>query len=103
MATTILLRAKTLDRQAVRELAAWPTLERGAMRREIESLAGGLPVLLWALALLGLFWADVSWNERFGGLASFHKLLIIPVLLAQFQRSANGMRALVGFFASVLV
>ena len=131
MATTILLRAKTLDRQAVRELADWlavavavsipwsttatgilialwlaaalPTLERGALRREIESLAGGLPVLLWALALLGLFWADVSWNERFGGLASFHKLLIIPVLLAQFQRSANGMRALVGFFASVLV
>ena len=131
MATTILLRARTIDRQFVRELADWlavavavsipwsttatgilialwlaaalPTLERGALRREIESLAGGLPVLLWLLALLGLLWADVSWNERLGGFASFHKLLVIPVLLAQFRRSANGMRVLVGFFAAVLV
>jgi hypothetical protein len=131
MATTILLRARTIDRQFVRELADWlavavavsipwsttatgilialwlaaalPTLERGALRREIESLAGGLPVLLWLVALLGLLWADVSWNERLGGFASFHKLLVIPVLLAQFRRSANGVRVLVGFFAAVLV
>lgn len=131
MATTILLRAKTLDRQAVQRLADWlavavavsipwsttatgilialwlaavlPTLERGALRREIESLAGGLPVLLWLLAALGMLWADVSWSERFGGLASFHKLWVIPLLLAQFRRSPNGMHVLVGFMASVLV
>jgi O-antigen ligase len=131
MATTILLRAKTLDRRAVQQLADWlavavavslpwsttatgifialwliaalPTLELGALRREIESLAGGLPVLLWLLAALGLLWADVSWNERLGGFDSFHRLLVIPVLLAQFRRSANGTRVLFGFFASVLV
>ena len=131
MATTILLRAKTLDRQAVQQLADWlavavavsvpwsttatgilialwliavlPTLELGALRREIESLAGGLPVLLWLLAAFGLLWAGVSWSERLGGFASFHKLLVIPVLLAQFRRSPNGMRVLVGFFAAVLV
>jgi hypothetical protein len=130
MATTLLLRAKTPDRKAVQQVADWlavavavsvpwsttatgilialwliatlPTLELGALRREIESLAGGLPVLLWVLAVLGLLWADVSWGERFGGLASFHKLLVIPVLLAQFRRSPNGMRVLIGFFASVL-
>ena len=131
MATTILLRAKTVDRQAVQQAADWlavavavsipwsttatgilialwlvaalPTLERGALRREIESLAGGLPVLLWALAVLGLSWADVSWTERLGGLASFHKLLVTPVLLAQFHRSPNGMRVLIGFFAAVIL
>lgn len=131
MATTILLRAKTLDRQVVQQLADWlavavavslpwsttatgilialwliaalPILELGALRREIESAAGGLPVLLWLLAALGLLWADVSWSERLGGFASFHKLLVIPVLLAQFRRSPNGMRVLVGFFAAVLV
>lgn len=131
MATTILPRAKTLDRQAVQQLADWlavavavsipwsttgtgilvalwliaavPTLELGALRREIESLAGGLPVLLWLLAALGLLWADVSWSERFGGFASFHKFLVIPVLLAQFRRSPNGMRVLIGFLASVLI
>ena len=131
MATTILLRAKTLDRQAVQQLADWlavavaaslpwsttatgilialwlvaalPTLELGALRREIASLAGGLPVLLWLLAALGLLWADVSWGERFGGFNSFHRFLVIPVLLAQFRRSQYGMRVLVGFFASVVV
>jgi len=131
MATTILLRAKTLDRQAVQQLADWlavavaaslpwsttatgilialwlvaalPTLELGALRREIESPAGGLPVLLWLFAALGLLWADVSWSERLGGFDSFHRLLVIPVLLAQFRRSSNGLRVLVGFFASVLV
>jgi hypothetical protein len=131
MATTILLRAKTLDRQAVQQLADWlavavavslpwsttatgilialwlvaalPTLELGALRREIESLAGGLPVLLWLLAALGLLWAGVNWHERLGGFESFHKLLVIPVLLAQFRRSPNGMRVLVGFLVSVLV
>lgn len=130
MATTILLRAKTLDRHAVQQLADWlavavavslpwsttatgilialwliaalPTLELGALRREIESLAGGLPVLLWVLAALGLLWADVSWSERLGGFDSFHRLLVVPVLLAQFRRSANGMRVVFGFFASVL-
>lgn len=131
MATTILLRAKTLDRQVVAQLADWlavavavslpwsttatgilialwlvaalPTLELGALRRELESLAGGLPVLLWLLAALGLLWADVSWTERFGGFNSFHRFLLIPVLLAQFGRSPNGMRVLVGFLASVVV
>lgn len=131
MAMTIPLRAKALDRQSVQQLADWlavavaaslpwsttatgillalwlvaalPTLELGALRREIESLAGGLPVLLWLLAALGLLWADVSWHERLGGFSSFHRLLIIPVLLAQFRRSPNGMRVLAGFFASVLV
>jgi O-antigen ligase len=131
MATTILFRARTLDRQAVQQLADWlavavavslpwsttatgilialwliaalPTLELGALRRAIESWAGGLPVLLWLLAALGLLWADVSWSERLGGFDSFHRLLVIPVLLAQFRRSPSGMRVLVGFLASVLV
>jgi hypothetical protein len=84
-------------------IAALPLLELGALRRELESAAGGLPVLLWALAACGLLWADVSWSERLGGFASFHKLLVIPVLLAQFRRAPNGMRVLVGFCASVLV
>src|ERR1700756_4789748 len=129
MTTTVFLSAKTLpavqqlaDRLAVAVavslpwsttatgilIALWlaavlPTLELGALRREIESLAGGLPVLLWLLAALGMLWAGVSWSERFGGLASFHKLWVIPLLLAQFRRSPNGMHVLVGFMASVLV
>jgi hypothetical protein len=47
--------------------------------------AGGLPVLLWVLAAAGMLWADVTWSERLTGLGRFHRLLIIPLLLAQFR------------------
>jgi hypothetical protein len=81
-------------------VAVLPTLDAGAIRRALMSPAGGLPVLLWALAVAGLLWADVSWRERFAGLSGFHRLLVIPLLLAQFQRSTHGMRVFQGFFIS---
>jgi O-antigen ligase len=89
-------------------IAAWlvailPSLRADAIRREVAAAAGGLPVLLAALAAAGMLWADVAWQERFGGFESFLKLLTIPVLLAQFRRSQQGMRVLVGFFLSALV
>jgi hypothetical protein len=74
-----------------------------ALRRELATAAGGLPVLLWVLAAIGTLWADVSWGERLSGLGGFHRLLLIPLLLAHFRRSGNGMRVLCGFFISVLV
>jgi O-antigen ligase len=122
-------RAKALDRQGLAQAADWlavavgvllpwstsatgilvvlwlvavlPTLDVTAVRRELATAAGGLPVLLWALAALGMLWADVSWRERLGGFDSFHRLLVIPLLLAQFRRSEHGFRVLLGFFLSV--
>jgi O-antigen ligase len=125
------LRAKGLERRNLEQLAGWlavgiavslpwstsatavlivlwlmsvvPTLDIAAMRRELTSAAGGLPVLLWALAALGMWWADVAWHERFGGLGGFNRLLVIPLLLASFRRAEHGNRVFYGFFASVLV
>src|SRR5579862_5502139 len=71
-------------------LTLLPTLDLAILRREVETAAGGLPALLWLLAAIGMLWADVSWSERLGGLDGFHRLLIIPLLLAQFRRSPNG-------------
>ncbi|MFY9837635.1 MAG: O-antigen ligase family protein, partial [Xanthobacteraceae bacterium] len=89
-------------------LAVWlvtviPTLDFTAIWREVKSFAGGLPVLLWLLAVVGMLWADVSWVERFAGLSSFHRLLVIPVLLAQFRRSQNGSWVLHGFSISTVM
>ena len=70
------------------------------MRRELRSGAGGLPVLLWLLALVGMLWANVPWSERYAGLEGFHKLLVIPLLLAQFRRSERGIYVVYGFLAS---
>ena len=71
-------------------VAVLPTLNLEIVRREVVTPAGGLPVALWALAALGMVWADVSWSARFGGLDGYDRLLVIPVLLAQFRRSDNG-------------
>lgn len=83
-------------------LALLPTLDVGDVPRELATAAGGLPVLLWVLAVIGMLWADVVWRERLEGLGGFHKLLVIPLLLAQFRRSDQGWRVVLGFFASSL-
>jgi O-antigen ligase len=83
-------------------VALLPTLDVAMVRREVETAAGGLPVLLWLLAALGMLWADVSWADRIHGLGGFHRLLVIPLLLAQFRRSEHGARVLYGFLASAV-
>jgi len=83
-------------------IAVVPSLGFASVRREIQSPAGGLPLLLWALAVVGMFWADVDWSERLGGLRGYHKLLLIPLLLAQFRRSDRVRWVILGFFVSAL-
>jgi O-antigen ligase len=84
-------------------IAVVPTLDIVSVRREVLSAAGGLPVLLWVLGAVGMLWADVSWSERVAGLSGFHKLLLIPVLLARFRRSPHAHWVILGFMASSLV
>jgi O-antigen ligase len=81
-------------------VALLPTLDVGDVRRELTTAAGGLPVLLWVLAALGMLWADVPWAERIDGLGGFHRLLAIPLLLAQFRRSDRGACAAYAFLVS---
>jgi O-antigen ligase len=86
-------------------IVAWllvllPTLDAAALRREVLTPAGGLPVLLWGLGALGMLWADVAWSARFSGLSGFDRLLVIPLLLAQFRRSEHGVWVLWAFFVS---
>lgn len=84
-------------------MALLPTFDFAAIRREIMTPAGGLPVALCALAALGLLWAESNWPGRFEGLGPYLKLLVIPLLLAQFRRSDHGWEVLATYLASVLV
>jgi O-antigen ligase len=86
-------------------IAVWlvvllPTLGAASIKRELATAAGGLPVVLWCLGVIGMLWADVSWHDRFAGLDSFHRLLGIPLLLAQFRHSESGIWVIRGFFIS---
>jgi len=82
--------------------AVLPTLSTDRVKRELMTAAGGLPVLLWTLAAVGMLWADVTWSERLVGLRPFHRLLVIPLLLAQFRRSEDGVWVFYGYLASAL-
>ena len=79
------------------------TLSWSDVRHQVTTAAGGLPVLLFLLGAVGMIWADVSWHARLGGLDGFVRLLVIPLLMAQFRRSDGGQRVLVGFFVSCVV
>ena len=82
-------------------IAVIPLLDLTTLRREISTPAGGFPVLLWVLGVIGMLWAvDVPFKERLGGLSSFHKLLFIPLLMIQFRRSTRGAWVLIGYLAS---
>jgi O-antigen ligase len=86
-------------------IAVWlvvllPTLDAASVKRELATAAGGLPVVMCCLGVIGMLWADVSWHDRFAGLDSFFRLLAIPLLLAQFRRSENGIWVVLGFFIS---
>jgi hypothetical protein len=77
-----------------------PSFDLTTVRREVGTFAGGLPILLWLFAAVGMLWADVGWHARIDGLGGFHRLLMIPLLLAQFRRSENGDRVVYGFLAA---
>ncbi len=83
-------------------VTALASSDPAALKRELLTPAGGLPVVLWCLGALGMLWADVDWHARFAGLGSFHKLLMIPLLLAQFRRSERGEYVIYGFFISTI-
>jgi O-antigen ligase len=82
-------------------VALIPTLDVASVRREVMTAAGGLPLLLFGLAAVGMLWAHADWNERITGLLAFHKLLLMPLLFAQFRRSPRGHWVIIGFLASL--
>ena len=51
-------------------LVLLPSLDATSVKREIATAAGGLPVVLWCLGVIGMLWAGVSWHDRFAGLDS---------------------------------
>ena len=78
-----------------------PTIDFAEWRRVISTPAGGVPVLLWVLALVGVLWAiDVPLHERLEGLKSYLRFLFIPLLIVQFRRSERAAWVMNGFLIS---
>ncbi len=81
-------------------VATLPLLDFAALRRELRILPGALPVALVVLAIAGLAWGEASATERLRGVEPFLRLLMIPVLFAQFRRSERGLWIGSAFLAS---
>lgn len=81
-----------------------PTAERRDLANFLKRPACWIPVLLFALAVLGMLWAaDIPWATRFHSLGQVAKLLAIPVLILHFEKSGRGLWAAVAFIASCAV
>jgi len=83
-------------------IAEVPTVDWADVRRAVMTPAGWLPVLLVALGLVGMMWADVPFAQRVKGFDSFLRLLIIPLLFVQFARHGRGERVFVGYLLSCI-
>ena len=67
---------------------------------KLRSAAGGTPVAFVAFAAAGIAWSTASWAENLGAWDSYGKLLLVPLLLVQYQSSPYGARILAGFLIS---
>jgi O-antigen ligase len=81
-------------------IALLPTLDIDEIRRDITIPAAGLPVLLFALSVIGTLWAEASWAERAESVTTFSRLLVIPLLFAQFRHSNRALCVFGGYLAA---
>ncbi|MCJ9702297.1 MULTISPECIES: O-antigen ligase [unclassified Bradyrhizobium] len=59
-----------------------------------------LPIALVALAAVGTLWSDAPWPERIHAIGPATKLLVIPLLIYQFERWPYGHWVFYAFLAS---
>lgn len=59
-----------------------------------------LPIGLFVLAVVGTLWSDAPWPERIQAIGPSAKLLVIPLLIYQFERWPYGNWVFAAFLAS---
>src|SRR5450756_1227413 len=80
-----------------------PTVEPLSFLRSFKDPACFLPIAFFALAVIGLLWAEGPWSARLHGVSPVTKLLAIPFLLYHFERSTRGMQVLMAFLVSCVL
>lgn len=81
-------------------IALVPTLDLRAFLHSLKRPICIAPIALFMLAVAGTLWSDVSWEARLHGIGPTMKLLVLPLLLYHFQRTARGTWVLVAFLIS---
>jgi len=76
------------------------TLDFRLFLQSLKRPISALPIALFVLALAGTLWSEASWGARSYALSPVAKLLVLPLLLYHFERSARGMWVFVAFLVS---
>jgi hypothetical protein len=77
-----------------------PFLQVSAFLRSLKRPASFLPIALFVLAVAGTLWSDVPWGARLYAVGPTAKLLVLPLLIYHFERSARGMWVCIAFVIS---
>ncbi len=77
-----------------------PTVDWDEFSWNLSHPACALPLALFALAVAGTLWSEGTWSESLCGIKPAAKLLLIPFLLYQFQRSQRGTWVFIAFLGS---
>ncbi len=81
-------------------VALIPTLEPRVFVRQMRKPIYFTPVALSVLALAGTIWSGAPWDARLHAISPTTKLLVLPLLLYHFARTARGAWVLVAFLIS---
>jgi O-antigen ligase len=84
-------------------IALTPTLDLDACVASLKRAICVLPLALFALAAVGMFWSDATWSARTYALSPVSKLLVLPLLFYHFERSTRGVWVLVAFLVSCIL
>lgn len=87
---------------AVWLIAVTATVDIDQVLQLIKRPPWALSIGLFVLAVVGMFWGSAPWLSRVYTLGTMVKLLALPLLVYQFQRSENGPRILCVFYASCI-
>jgi O-antigen ligase len=80
-----------------------PFLDARSFLQSLRRPICALPIALFALAAVGTLWSNVPWGARLYAVGPAAKLLMLPVLLYHFERSARGLHVLIGFLVSCVL
>jgi O-antigen ligase len=77
-----------------------PTIEPPEFFRILRAPASLAPIALFALALIGMLWADGPWSARMHGVGPVARLLVLPFLFYHFGRSGRAHWVFAAFLIS---
>lgn len=77
-----------------------PTIEPAGFFRILRTPAALAPIAFFALAIIGLSWADGPWSARLHGVGPVARLLVLPFLFYHFGRSSRARWVFAAFLVS---